>query len=277
MKEKNIRNSLFIILGVAIVYALVRVFMGDHVIEEEVFNTRRNLFDIVLSFFYIWIPGAIALIYSKRERKPLPIFSKPSRVYWLIPLLTLVTCFVASFATLPFRDAVPMFSLFEGQSLWVRIGFGLIFFLIVYPLLTFIFSFLFLGSELYWRGYLWDRLKKMGPWKAMATIAILWGVWQIPLTAFSNLSDSSVVIRNVFATIVISFVFTPLLTFFRVMGKSVYAAALCYSSFLIAFACSIVLFQFGSMREVGIFGVWFLILTALEVLVLKLVGAKEKK
>lgn len=268
--EKNTRNSLFIVLGVAILYTLVKILGSD-------FFKEIYIFGIVLSFVYFWIPGGVALAYSKREGQPLPIFAKPNRIYWLIPLLTLVTFLIASFATLPFRETVPTFSFFEGKTLWMQIGSGILFFFLNYVLMTFIFSFLFLGSELYWRGYLWDRLKEMGPWKAMTITAILWSVWQIPLTALSLFSNSTVVFRNVIIVIVISFVFTPLLTFFRVMAKSVYAAALCYSSFLAAFTFSIALFHFGSMREMGILGGWFLVVTAFEVLALKLIESKKEK
>lgn len=38
-----------------------------------------------------------------------------------------------------------------------------------------------LGEELFWRGYLWERLRERGFWPASLEIGLYWGLWHAPL------------------------------------------------------------------------------------------------
>ncbi|NGX38281.1 MAG: hypothetical protein K1000chlam2_01453 [Chlamydiae bacterium] len=240
------KKSLLTLLIFAILYVFVQLFLRPYLHGNIVLNQS-------ISILYLWIPGIVALAFVRAEGTKLAIFARPNKAFYFAPILSFAICALAFVLSIPFGGASTPNPAFIGQTTGGVIGYALLFFVTSYLLMAVLFAFIFLGGELYWRGYLWDKLKKH-PLKAIWITALFWSLWQLPITAFSYSPGASNQLLNVLWTFGLNFTLSPILTYFRVKGHSILTAAIFYSSLMSAFVYFTVLFPMYQTRSIAIYG-----------------------
>lgn len=171
--------AIFLTLGISWVLAGAYYLLGGRIASP---------YFTVFALVYMWVPGLIALWFARREGSPLLRFGPLNRFWliaWLLPLgLVLLS--------IPVNALFGPWLGFEGitKSLPAGVPVGalppapvLALILAVQSLLAgATINLLFaMGEELMWRGYLWERLKIQGFWKAALIIGLIWGIWHWPL------------------------------------------------------------------------------------------------
>lgn len=257
------KNSLVILFLIAIFYVFVQTFLKESLLAHPFWAQAFSL-------FFLWCPGIVAFLFGRKEMVPLPIFAKFNRSVFMIPVYTFGIALFAFLLSIPFGFADVVNPVFVDQTWVKKIGYGALFFVTNFVFIALLFSFVFLGGELYWRGYLWEKLKSKGAFKAIWTIALIWTLWQLPITLLTYSPNVGGHMRNVLFTFVLNFALAPILVYFRVQGKSIFPAALFYSSMLSAFLYFILLFPSATMRLLGIYGGFILLGLALFALFHKL-------
>lgn len=161
----------------------------------------------------IWIPGAIALIYIKKEKMELPFFKFPNRLASVSALLLLAgLIFTILVQTSPKEMSFSplVLGIFAAIALFSA------------PL-----SALFLlGQELFWRGYLYEKLKNQGILKASLLIGFFWGLQMSGFYFFETEPRSW---KTVILPLLLALSQSPLLFWVREKGGSVASAALFYA------------------------------------------------
>lgn len=259
-----VKKSLIVVFLITLVYFCIQLFLRPLL--------ANALFSQIVSFVYLWSPGIVAFFFARKEGKPLKVLAKPNKSFWLIPVYTILIAAVAFLIAIPFGAGEAVNQAFVGQPMGKVIGLVILFFFTSYLLVALLFSFVFLGGELYWRGYLWDSLKKIGPLKAMGWIALFWSLWQVPITALTYTPGASMGL-NILLTFVLNFALTPALVYARVKGKSIYSAALFYSSLMSAFLFFMLLFPSTNMRVLAVYGGLTIVVLIVFSLVFKLYSA----
>lgn len=79
------------------------------------------------------------------------------------------------------------------------------------------------GEEYAWRGFLFDKFKRYGFWKASWLIGLIWGIWHIPVISEGWNYPQHPLIGMVFM-IVFCLLISPLLVFIRVKAGLISAA-----------------------------------------------------
>jgi len=187
----------------------------------EVFLLKGQLLSVV----YSWTPAAVAAYFARREGVRFPVLGVPNRYLLLALFLPPLLMLLATLLALPLgewqglgalKEAFPklkgmpdwaflLFYLFAGLLLAMSVG-----------------LFYALGGEVFWRGYLWEKLRKEGFWPASLKIGALFGAWRaLFLVAHSGFSPFPLLYHFLFGVFA-----TPGLLFFRERGRSVLAAAL---------------------------------------------------
>ncbi|MCH9633716.1 MAG: hypothetical protein S4CHLAM7_04490 [Chlamydiae bacterium] len=199
-------------------------------------------------FLYMWIPGLVALYFYKLEKMRIPL-----KIKWhssIIPAVLTPLALVAltDLFSLPFlelrstgflKEMLPSFLYHctPFTRLFVSIFLGAIVAVIAgctfYLLPT-------LGQELMWRGYLWDKIKFSGFWKASFVTGALWGVWQAPLV-FLGYSYPCHPFIGILWIILYSILISPLLLYFRLKSHTVLGSSI-FDGVLKAFSSTLAIF-----------------------------------
>jgi len=257
------KKSLITLLLVAILFVCVQVFLRPILKGTPLFSQS-------IAILYLWIPGIVALIFARMEKVKIPIFVRPNRYFYFIPFITIAICLFAFLLTIPFGSANNPNPVFLHQTFLKTIGYGVMFLFTSYLFVTLIFGVIFLGGELYWRGYLLEKWKEKGLFQAIWLIALVWSLWQLPITVLSYSPGLPNLAVNIIWTIALNFVLSPVLTYFRVKGKSVITAAAFYSSLMASFLYFLVLFPITEGKVLGIYGSWMILGLIVYSLILKL-------
>lgn len=121
---------------------------------------------------------------------------------------------------------------------------------IVGGLINSIFAF---GEELGWRGFLLRQFARLGFWRMSALIGAIWGIWHAPLILMGYNYP-----RHPFAgvgmMVLFTLLFTPLITYIRLRGRSVLPAALMHGTFNASLMLGILFVSGGSVLTVGVLG-----------------------
>ncbi len=240
MRLSKLYISIVCLLGIGFLYSLFLVNF-DKMLQ------LHPLYGAIIIFFYNWFPGILALIFARYEKIKLPIFAKPSKkgilVLAIIPVIMAISFALSSL----FWGSTSLNPLFQIGSLAMHIGLGIGIFIGAYCFTGLLGTLLYLGGELYWRGYLWDKLKKMGLVKSMAIITLLWCLWQMPVVLFSKAPGFS------FSTIFLNLALVPVLFYFRIRGKSILAPAAFFGFFISGFSTLLIIFPVTDLRSVSIY------------------------
>lgn len=173
-------------------------------------RTSSNFFPL-FGVVVMWVPGVVGLIFSRKEKVLLQLFKRPDKFYIGASLTALLIITVVNFLSIPFTG-INLFDLNIHSFLLLLIA-------------AFIFGlsinmFAALGEEIFWRGYLLEKLKRHGIIKMSFLIGLIWGVWHIPLILIGyNYPYTPLwgIILMPLLTIAIS----PLLFYFKIKGKAI--------------------------------------------------------
>lgn len=188
------------------------------------YDARPLLFSAAL-WAYSWIPGVIALIWLRIEQIHLTILAPFNRYFPLALIGGFFLAMLVSFLAI----------LGSSSSLIMQINFSS--FILHYAIFSLLFFILYLGGELFWRGYAWEKLKQKR-FQGVLIIAGIWSLWMIPLIIFAPQIKQGQLTLELIKMVTYNFLLTPILLDFRIRGKGVSTAAVFYASFqaaLIAF------------------------------------------
>lgn len=240
--------------------SLILVFVVSILAGIGVYLYRVELVDKPLTkaailVGYMWIPGIFALIFTYLEKTPLPVLRKPGRVFFTVPIVGLATCALAFFLSLPIGTLLKPNPLFASHSTLEGLGLlgGLIAATYAASLTTNMLA--ALGEELYWRGYLLEKLKKWGIFKAMGIIGVLWGLWHVPLIVLIGHNYPNHPWMGSGMMLLLCLAMTPLLTYYRFKGKSILVPSALHGTFNAAAGFSYLFFFDPNPFLVGITGV----------------------
>ncbi len=195
---------------------------------------RRSLLVAVLAV-RMWTPALGVMVASRNSRSYLDRIKRDIKELSLkdVVLTALVVnggyLFSVIIATVLFR--IPLVPCIPGISI------GLLALLVITGLVAgvTINGLVAIGEELAWRGFLLDTLSaKIGTWKALLVIGIMWGLWHAPLIAngynFSNgiLSQCGGSVKGLIAIIVFTLFtisFGAVLSLLRLATGNIYVAA----------------------------------------------------
>lgn len=208
---KYVKKSFFVL------FFIVALFIGAQLFLSSCFPKIR--FNLIISSLYLWTPGVIALFFSYKEKIKLPVFKRPNRYWYLAVISATGIALLALFLTMPFGSIDTFNPTLARQSFF--------YYYFLFLIVSIVF---FLGGELYWRGYLWEKLKSK-QYKAVWMIAFVWSLWTIPLVIFP-VTPSSNLPASLLEVIVLNFALTPILLYYRVKSKSILAPTL-FGSFLL--------------------------------------------
>lgn len=206
---------------------------------------------------YMWGPGVSALFFARREGLRLPVFGRPNRywlVAWFLPpfwagLAVLLSFPLASWRGLGALKAAvpaPMAALPDGVFLLLL----LLQALVAAATVNLVFA---LGEELFWRGYLWERLRGEGFWPASLTIGLVWGLWHAPLILLFGFNYPQHRFLGVFFMVAFTVLLTPAHLWVRERGGSVLPAALLHGGVNALAGLPLLLFS-GSDLTTGLVG-----------------------
>lgn len=264
------RKSLIWLFCIALLYIGLQLgfrflFRGNAVLNQS------------LSILYLWSPGIVAIIFARLDKVGFPAIAKPNRSFWLIPVVTLSICLIAFVLCIPFGIAENPNPIFVGKSFSAIFGYGALFLLTNYLFAAVIGAFIFFGGELYFRGYLWEKWKKKTPLKGIWLIALIWAIWQSPITILSYSPGASSFALNLGWIFALNFALAPVLAYFREKGKSVLAATFFYSSLMASFLYFLVLFPSINMKLIAIYGVLIILGLVIFSLIKKLYSSTTWK
>lgn len=161
---------------------------------------------------YAWIPGALGLLWSRYDKVNIPVFPR-NKLYFLLSLLGGLAIGALSF----FIDQ--RFFVTSGKIASIQLA--VFYFFLYYVTFLFLFFLLFIGGEICWRGYLWERWKNC-PLRGGVGIWLLWCAWSAPISiAFS---------KSLLSMAFLNFSLMVPLHFFRKESKSIGTGTLFYAS-----------------------------------------------
>jgi len=224
------KKSLLVLFGLSVLFIALKIFARSFF---EVSLWRNQ----ILNLLYLWSPGFVGLYFAKCEKLALPLFKNIRKGFFLIPLYAMAIAVVGILLSLAFGVSAELNPFIFGaeDTGMQQMGKILILFFTAYFLPVIFMGILLFGGEIFWRGYLWEKLKKTPPFKALWIITFFWLIWQLPLTYFAYTPGYSSVIFNLsFGSLIIAIV-SPLLFYFRLKYRAVLASALFYATLYSAF------------------------------------------
>ncbi|APD09310.1 MULTISPECIES: CPBP family intramembrane glutamic endopeptidase [Thermus] len=171
---------------------------------------------------YMWVPGLLALRFAQKEGLKLPLTFRPNRFWlfaWLYPLALALLSIPLSLPFAPWRE------LAEALPPGLSLGWVLASALLAGATVNLLAA---LGEELFWRGYLWERLRERGFWPATLEIGFYWGLWHAPLVLAGHNYPHEPLL-GVPAMILFALLLTPALLGVREKG-GIWAAALLHGT-----------------------------------------------
>lgn len=220
--------------------------LAYYVLGGRVESNYYPLFSLTI----MWIPGIIALCLSWAEGKRLPVFTKPNRYFFYAALMPIFIGILTTLLSMPFGIerslegmAKTLSSLdpvnYQMPSPRTLVGFLLLVLSALIAGAMYIFA--ALGEELFWRGYLWEKLKHMGFWKASLLIGLGWGIWHWPIISMGHNYPGFPIVGNMMMT-AFAILASPLLTYYRIKAKSVMGAAIFHGFMNIVAAAAFLIF-----------------------------------
>ena len=135
-------------------------------------------------------------------------------------------------------------------------------------------AFFALGEELGWRGLLFNEWIKSGFWKLSLLTGLCWGLWWAPLVALGQ-HYPGYPLEGVALILAWAILASPLLTWVRILGRSVAATALMRGLLVSVSGISVLPLVHASPLGSGMMGIAGLLVLALAD-VLLLIGLKVK-
>lgn len=109
------------------------------------------------------------------------------------------------------------------------------------------------GEEFAWRSYLQSELAHYGFWKSCLWIGLVWGIWHFPIV-YGGYNYPGAPVAGMLMMTVFTALWSPLHAFVRVMGRSVYPAAIMHGVINAIGATTYIFLENGSRFSSGIMG-----------------------
>jgi|GEM_PF-1047217 len=208
----------------------------------------------ILFSIYMWIPGVFALVYMKKENIRCKVLQKPTKYVAFALAVPLALCALGIVATLPFGTFSVQEALGAARAYHINFGstsvdllalFATLYVVAAVASVTINFA-VALGEELFWRGYLWEKLKSQGFWKASLYIGLLWGVWHAPIIMLFGMNYPEHRYVGVIWMVVGSVLLSPLMLYFRLQDKSLMAPTILHGMINAFLPLSVVFFPTSS-------------------------------
>lgn len=262
--KKSLLQPLSYVFGISIILAFVVYYLGIY--YPETFSGPKGLMmRFPLGLAYMWVPGVVALIFARKEKIFLPILQRINRFFIYAALIPVALTLVTIIVSLAFGRFDPTFldgfyNLFQVDSLmqlsyWIKFLLFVVFLFFMSIVSGITLNLLFsLGEELMWRGYLLEKMRHLGLWRASLYIGLIWGLWHAPIIILWKHNYASFPILGPIWMIAFTLLLTPIMIFLREKGKSILVPAI-FHGVLNAFAyLSFVTFPSSSIMLVGMFG-----------------------
>lgn len=270
-------------------YFLSKYFLN--IIAEKFPDKPLKIYQTLLYFpfaiIYMWIPGIIALIFAKKEKFSLPIFGKLNKYFLYAIFLPIFLSFLIVLASMIFAKIdfgylylmmPPSFNIFETNALnYLSYFLFLILILVIFGIT--INTFLALGQELMWRGYLVEKLKNLNFWYSSLIIGILWGIWYFPFTIIFSQNYPNFSFISLIFILILSILSTPLYIYLRKKSKNILVSAIFHGIFNSIAPYSIMFFYKPNYFLVGSMGiasfiVWIIVNFFLYLMIQKKINVK---
>jgi len=253
---------------------------------------------LLVLILYMFMPMVSVIIlqkfvYKKPLKKPLHIFFKPNKFFflaWMVPFLIAIGGIGVSLLFPGVSFSPGMEGMIEKYAsilspsdlaamkeqiatspihpFWLAIIQGLIAAVTVNAVAAF-------GEELGWRSYLYNELKKHGFWYTSIVTGIIWGLWHAPIIIQGyNYPDTpvfGVVMMTVFTTL-----YAPIFTYIRLKSGSVIAASILHGGINASAGLALLVTRGGNSLLVGALGLSGFIVLALVNIVLFSIVKKDK-
>lgn len=269
MSETNKKAFIFLALCFLINWSLV--FFYD-MAGGSWDNTGRT----VISIIYMFIPMLSViivqkLVYKDELKKSMAIsfkFNKWFLFAWIIPLLiSLITIPVSllipgiSFSSSMegmfsrFQDILSPEQLKEMKESIAQLPVHPFFLILIQSLVAgfTVNAFAAFGEELGWRGFLQRQWNHLGFLPCSLLIGFFWGIWHAPLILHGHNYPLHPV-SGVFMMTAFTLLISPIISFVRLMSKSVIAAAIFHGSLNAVSGLSILLISGGNDLLTGLTG-----------------------
>ena len=253
---------------------------------------------VALAYMFMPMVAAVVVqkgIYNQPLREPLGISFRPNRWFAVAWLLPPVLAFAALGVSLLFpgvdysADMAGLFERFRSvlppeqmeemrrqaaelpvHPIWLTLVQGMVAGITLNAVAGF-------GEELGWRGLLQRELRHLGFWKSSALIGLVWGVWHAPLILQGHNYPQHPV-AGVGLMIGWCVLLAPLVSYVRLRGRSVIAAAVFHGTLNGTAGVALVVVKGGTDLTIGLTGLAGLIVLAianLGLLLYERFGASE--
>ncbi len=242
--------------------ALVLTFLSSYALAVLFyFSSKTLVMSLAFGIGVMWIPGAVAILFAKREGIKLQVFRGGGWSYLRAAVRASAICILALVLSLPFGTYVGMqaidgalgFHLNLSEPLYsLTLGAILVTLSIVIGMSVNMIA--TLGEELMWRGYLWEKWKHLGFRAASLRIGLLWGLWHLPLVVLLGLNYPGHPWIGMVMLTVGTITMTPLLLQYRVEGKPIGVCAAFHGTVNRWGPMALILFAQPNLLVVGVAG-----------------------
>lgn len=176
-------------LGIVYIVSIIFVVLGYFFCKRLESSPFFQVYQLLVCSTYMWVPGICAIIFMKKEKKKLQFFHFINKqgldVLWIPPAVACVGIAISSifggFSLEEVKNVAAKYHLtFNIPALNILLFIAILYLVAVVAGMTLNYLFA-LGEELFWRGYLWEKIRSMGFEKASLLIGCVWGVWHIPV------------------------------------------------------------------------------------------------
>lgn len=227
--------------AVAIIFALSWLWIALFVLAG---GTVDSPLFVIIASVLMWIPGTCALYLSRAEGFIIPLFKTPTKWDLLACVSALGITLVTALVSLPFKTLSPVWA-YNSALLWLIMA-AVVAGVTINALIA-------MGEELFWRGYLYEKLKHLGNLQASLRIGLLWGLWHAPVILMGyNYPTHPLlgILMMTFFTLSLS----PLLYFFRQKGGAVMTPAIFHGTINASAALSLIIFEDPDPFLIGVTG-----------------------
>jgi membrane protease YdiL (CAAX protease family) len=257
------KKNLLMLYAASLAFALATFFIFKKISFYALYEKELNLAAVGI---YSWIPGIFAILLAKKENIELRLINKAGKPFLFAAFMPLLVSVLGFLFSLPFSsfskerllEAAQVYHLcLPSQTL------NMILFILALYFLSFLtsisFNFFFnLGQELFWRGYVWEKLSSFGFAKRCLISGVLFSLWFIPMIIFFGHNYPFQKFWGIFLMIGFSVTLTPVLCYLKNRENSVMSCTLFYSMIVTFWPINVVFFPGGNpllIAPVGIAGI----------------------
>lgn len=220
------RRSLIYVYVTSYLFAILTFFVSSFFSAD--FIARKDYFLAIIGI-YTWIPGFFAFYFLKKENYQLKWknpFGSKFLIAVLLPviLIALGISFCSIFGGFSLENLVKVcdhYHLHTGSRVVDSLMICFILYFVSLCVSVSINYLLILGEELFWRGYLWEKLREYGCEKGGTILAFLYSLWLFPIVIFLGYQYPDHRVLGLFMTVLFSYFLTPIYLYLREKEKGI--------------------------------------------------------